>query len=219
MHEDILDETIHRYIDGEVEFDAITDLCDSLAPTVENKNMLLCAIDSFDIDELYDTLFDKFEGMLTAEEKRKYWNEYMSIFTGKTDPETSKPLKLKYVGESFGVDSLTNGKIYGAVEEDGMYRVIDDSGEDYLYSMENPVPLDGSSPGVRWETVETRTVVDEFSVKKYKILVMNDRLPCTNFNYAIIDGVKYKITISYDIKNSIAIETDKPMLGKTVIFD
>ncbi|MCD7731352.1 MAG: hypothetical protein LUI05_07650 [Oscillospiraceae bacterium] len=63
-------------------------------------------------------------------------------------------MKLRYVGESFGVDSLTNGKIYEAVEENGLYRVIDDSGEDYLYSMEKPAPLDGSSPGGVWEIVE-----------------------------------------------------------------
>lgn len=43
-------------------------------------------------------------------------------------------MKIKYIGPSFGVDSLTNGKTYEAIEEDGMYRVIDDSGEDYLYS-------------------------------------------------------------------------------------
>lgn len=63
-------------------------------------------------------------------------------------------MKLRYVGESFGVDSLTNGKIYDAVEEDGMYRVIDDSGEDYLYSKERPAPLNGSSKGGKWEIVE-----------------------------------------------------------------
>jgi len=63
-------------------------------------------------------------------------------------------MKLRYVGVSFGIDSLTNGKIYEAVEEDGMYRVIDDSGEDYLYSMERPAPLDGSGPGGRWEIIE-----------------------------------------------------------------
>lgn len=60
-------------------------------------------------------------------------------------------MKLKYVGESFGVDSLTDGKIYECVEENGMYRVIDDSDEDYLYSMQNPAPLDGSSKGGKWE--------------------------------------------------------------------
>ena len=63
-------------------------------------------------------------------------------------------MKLRYIGESFGAVSLTNGKVYEATEEDGMYRVIDDSGEDYLYSMQNPAPLDGSSKGGRWEIVE-----------------------------------------------------------------
>ena len=63
-------------------------------------------------------------------------------------------MKLRYIGPSFGIDSLTNGKIYEAIEEDGMYRVIDDSGEDYLYSMTNPALLDGSSPGGWWEVIE-----------------------------------------------------------------
>nr|DAU49051.1 MAG TPA: hypothetical protein [Caudoviricetes sp.] len=64
-------------------------------------------------------------------------------------------MKLRYVGDSFGVDSLTNGKIYEATEENAdYYRVIDDSGEDYLYTKENPAPLDGSSPGGRWEIIE-----------------------------------------------------------------
>ena len=63
-------------------------------------------------------------------------------------------MKIRYIGESFGAVSLTNGKVYEATEEDGMYRVIDDSGEDYLYSMQNPAPLDGSSKGGRWEIVE-----------------------------------------------------------------
>ena len=64
-------------------------------------------------------------------------------------------MKLRYIGESFGIDSLTTGKVYEAEEEnEGMYRVIDDSGDDYLYSKDNPAPLDGSSPGGRWEVVE-----------------------------------------------------------------
>ena len=63
-------------------------------------------------------------------------------------------MKLKYIGETFGIDSLTNGKIYEAIEENGMYRVVDDSGEDYLYSMTNPAPLDGSSIGGRWQIIE-----------------------------------------------------------------
>ena len=63
-------------------------------------------------------------------------------------------MKLKYIGESFGVDSLTNGKIYEATDEGNFYRVIDDSGEDYLYSKIKPAPLDGSSLGGRWEIIE-----------------------------------------------------------------
>ena len=63
-------------------------------------------------------------------------------------------MKARYVGESFGVDSLTNGKIYEILgDEHGMYRVIDDSGEDYLYSKDNAAPLDGSSKGGRWEII------------------------------------------------------------------
>ena len=57
-------------------------------------------------------------------------------------------MKARYIGESFGVDSLINGKIYRILGEDhDMYRVIDDSGE-------NPAPLDGSSKGGRWEIIE-----------------------------------------------------------------
>lgn len=65
--------------------------------------------------------------------------------------------KLRYVGNSFGVDSLTNGKIYEAtVEDSDYYRVIDDSGEDYLYPKDDPVPYWASKNGVkgRWEVVE-----------------------------------------------------------------
>ncbi len=64
-------------------------------------------------------------------------------------------MKLKYVGETFGALSLTNGKIYEAeIEDEDYYRVIDDSGEGYLYSKKNPRPCDGSSPGGRWEIIE-----------------------------------------------------------------
>lgn len=64
--------------------------------------------------------------------------------------------RLKYVGESFGVDSLTNGKVYDVLEflPDDLVRVIDDSGEDYLYSFSNPRPLDGTSPGGHWQILK-----------------------------------------------------------------
>ena len=63
-------------------------------------------------------------------------------------------MKAKWKGKTdFLV--LTHGKIYDVLSvEKGWYRVIDDSGEDYLYTKENPAPLDESSPGGRWEIVE-----------------------------------------------------------------
>lgn len=64
--------------------------------------------------------------------------------------------RLRYIGESFGIDSLTDGKVYDVVRIDelGMFGVVDDSGEDYLYSMTDPAPGDGSSEGGKWEIVE-----------------------------------------------------------------
>jgi len=44
--------------------------------------------------------------------------------------------QYKYLGKSYGVESLTNGKIYDCVGYDGsMARIVDDSGEDYLYNL------------------------------------------------------------------------------------
>jgi len=64
--------------------------------------------------------------------------------------------KVKYIGESFGAVSLTNGNIYDVIEvlKDDLIRVVDDSGEDYLYSISNPRPLDESSSGGKWVIVE-----------------------------------------------------------------
>ena len=48
-------------------------------------------------------------------------------------------MKLKYIGESFGAASLTDGQTYIATVSDvGYYRVFDDSGEDYMYFQNNP---------------------------------------------------------------------------------
>lgn len=81
-------------------------------------------------------------------------------------------MKLRYVGESFGVDGLTNGKIYECTAyESGMLRIIDDSDEDYLYSVVNPRPLDGSSKGGKWEIIEDdnkNTLTELF--KKLKLI-------------------------------------------------
>ena len=76
-------------------------------------------------------------------------------------------MKLRYAGASFGVDGLTGGNVYECLGIDGgMLRVVDDSGEDYLYSVLNPGPGDGSVKGGRWELVEDDekgTLADLFS--------------------------------------------------------
>ena len=73
-------------------------------------------------------------------------------------------MKVRYIGKSFGVTGLTNGRIYECTEitEDGLLRIIDDEGPDedeeylpgYLYSATNPAPIDGSSSGGKWEIIE-----------------------------------------------------------------
>ncbi len=82
----------------------------------------------------------------------------VKVYQSETDGyiEVASVGKLKYIGESFGVDSLTNGRTYDVIEvfEDNLVRVVDDSDEDYLYSISNPAPLDGSSEGGKWEVIE-----------------------------------------------------------------
>ena len=66
-------------------------------------------------------------------------------------------MKARYIGPTFypGSGGLTNNKIYEILgEEYGNYRVIDDSGEDYLYSKINPGPPDGSTGTGKWEIIE-----------------------------------------------------------------
>ena len=64
-------------------------------------------------------------------------------------------MKVKYIGKSFGVEGLTNGKIYRCIGiEEDMLRIIDDSGEDYLYSAIKPSSLENLELCGRWEIVE-----------------------------------------------------------------
>lgn len=63
--------------------------------------------------------------------------------------------KVKYSGESFGVDSLTNGEVYDVVrDETGMIKIVDDSEEDYIYDLVNPKPLNGTSPGGKFSIID-----------------------------------------------------------------
>lgn len=78
------------------------------------------------------------------------------VYQSETDEYIDLELlgKLKYIGESFGVDGLTNNKIYDCVgiSSDGeMLSIVDDSEENYMYSSSNPRPSDGSSKGGVWK--------------------------------------------------------------------
>ena len=56
-------------------------------------------------------------------------DEIVRFLDGLTEPVK---MKVKYINETDY--SLTNGKIYTVVNiENGLYRIIDNSGEDYLY--------------------------------------------------------------------------------------
>lgn len=82
--------------------------------------------------------------------------------------DSQKWYKLKYIGETFGVDGLTNGKIYSAIEDGvDMYRVVDDSDEDYLYDKNNPRPSDDSSKGGKWKVLETIECQEPSAKLKY----------------------------------------------------
>lgn len=63
--------------------------------------------------------------------------------------------KVKYIGDSFGVTSLTNGRIYTCLEVDyPFFRIIDDSGEDYLYSIKKPCSMEKPELCGKWVIVE-----------------------------------------------------------------
>lgn len=72
--------------------------------------------------------------------------------------------KVKYIGKTFGIEQLTDGKIYDVVELDYPFiRVIDDSGEDYLYSIEKPASLEEPELYGKWLLIETNNE----ELKKY----------------------------------------------------
>jgi hypothetical protein len=66
-------------------------------------------------------------------------------------------MKVRYKGTTFGggVLGLTDGKTYECVGvEYDLLRIIDDEGEDYLYSASAPAPLNGKIKPGKWEVVE-----------------------------------------------------------------
>lgn len=70
-------------------------------------------------------------------------------------------MKVRYVGKSFGIDGLTNGKVYEVLELDeltGALRIVDDSDEDYLYDPRSPKPFFVEGEYGRFEIVEDDSV-------------------------------------------------------------
>ena len=67
--------------------------------------------------------------------------------------------KVKYIGKSFGVESLTNGKIYDVLEIcEPFLKIIDDSGEEYLYSIDKPSSMEKpNDENGRWKLVQSET--------------------------------------------------------------
>lgn len=66
-------------------------------------------------------------------------------------------MRVKYIGPDIGVDGLFDGKEYEVVEIDsisGYLRIIDESGEDYLYSPTKPRAIAGEYRGGRFEIIE-----------------------------------------------------------------
>lgn len=66
-------------------------------------------------------------------------------------------MKVRYVGENIGVDGLVNGNSYEVIElerEFGAIRLIDESGEDYLYSLSKPKSAAGEYKGGKFEVIE-----------------------------------------------------------------
>lgn len=66
-------------------------------------------------------------------------------------------MKVKYIGKSFGIDGLSNGKIYEVIEVDqltGALRIVDDSDEDYLYHPQTPKPNGAKEAYGRFEIIE-----------------------------------------------------------------
>ncbi len=74
-------------------------------------------------------------------------------------------MKVKYIGESDPLE-LLNGKIYDVIEIDevsGWYRIVDETGEDYLYPAED------------FEIVEEKVTEAEIKLVKMLIKIDNDQ--------------------------------------------
>ncbi len=134
--------------------------CDS-APYIVEFDM--SAEDFYEmLDTLNDIETDAFNVLDSSEPSRsnpayqkylKYGCLYDILFLAERTYSTIG--KVKYVGESFGFESLTDGRTYLVVSiKDECIRVIDDSNEDYLYSITTPSSLENPDLCGKWEIVD-----------------------------------------------------------------
>ena len=80
MDESKLEALVRQYIDQEIEVDTIESFCENMIPSVENKNMLIECVDSYDLEVLFTTLFRRFKHLLTADEEKHYRKCFKEIF-------------------------------------------------------------------------------------------------------------------------------------------
>ena len=61
-------------------------------------------------------------------------------------------MKVMYIGDNIGIDGLTNNQIYTCINIEGDYlRILDDSGGDYLYPINNPASLHNKNG--KWQII------------------------------------------------------------------
>lgn len=62
-------------------------------------------------------------------------------------------------------------------------------------------------------------VIDEFSIKQYKVLTLDQMDMPQNYSKYIIDGKPFDVVPVYDLPGCIAVVSDDCFIGKTVEFE
>ncbi len=78
-------------------------------------------------------------------------------------------MKVKYIGPDIGIDGLFNNHIYEVVEVDeltGMLRIIDESGDDYLYHPTKPKAFLGEYNGGKFEIISDVNGILKRAIKR-----------------------------------------------------
>lgn len=122
-----LDELIHRFMisDSGEGLEEIGKYLGRLPRNEDSKNELLEAIDSYDLEMLYQTLFDDFFELLSDEESLKYFNKYLATF------ESAPDLRQK-INDS--INSKKQKRLIDEAlplsEEEATFVVIDENGKE-----------------------------------------------------------------------------------------